>query len=83
MKPFRRQDRMRDSLHPPVNVRVVDSDGVEYAVQTVHERTDPDGMQHYVVIDAPDRQLVRILCDVLPGRTTIGFPGERFGLGER
>lgn len=79
MKPSRRQDRLRDSLHPPVNVRVVDSDGVEYPVQTVYVETDRDGIQHYQVVDAPDRQIVRVLTEVLPGFTSISFPAERFG----
>jgi hypothetical protein len=74
VKPTRRQDRLRDGLHPPVNVRVVDSDGVEYPVQTVYVGTDPDGTQQYEVIDAPDRQLVRILADTLPGHTAIRVP---------
>lgn len=77
MKPARRQDRLRDTLHPPVNVRVVDSDGVEYPVQTVHDYTEPDGMQHFLVVDAPDRQIVRILADVLPGKTSLALPIQR------
>jgi hypothetical protein len=80
VKPSRRQSRLQDSLHPPENVRVVDSDGVEYPVQTVYVETDRDGIQVFEVVDAPDRQLVRILADVLPGLTEIRLRAEQFGL---
>jgi hypothetical protein len=74
VKPLRRQTRMNDTLTPPVNVRVVGDDGLEYPVQTVYVGMEGD-VQQYEVVDAPDRvQVVGMKVDLLPAKTEISFP---------
>lgn len=78
MKPSRRQTRLNDALHPPVNVRVRGVDGVEYPVQTVYTGVE-NGNQVFEIVDPPNVRITNILVDVLPGQTEVVFPDFRAG----
>lgn len=73
MKPTRRQSKLNDALHPPVNVRVQGIDGTEYPVQTVYTGTE-DGQQVYEIVDPPRVRITNILVELLPPHTSVVFP---------
>lgn len=73
---WRRQNLLRDALHPPENVRVVVA-GVEHAVQTVYVESEPDGTQVYEVVDAPPGPVTQVLVARLPGQTSVRLPTGR------
>lgn len=73
MKPTRRQSRLNDALHPPVNVRALGVDGVEYPVQTVYTGMEGD-VQVFEIVDPPRVRCTSILVEVMPAKTSVVFP---------
>lgn len=71
--PTRRQSRMNDALHPPVNVRALGVDGTEYPVQTVYVGMEGD-LQVYEIVDPPAARITNILVEVLPAKTSVVYP---------
>ncbi|HVQ17876.1 MAG TPA: hypothetical protein VMT27_02425 [Actinomycetes bacterium] len=57
---------------PPVNVRLVLANNTEWAVDTVYEGMDADGVHQWRVINAPQAlEVVGLKIDKLPTMTSV------------
>ena len=57
---------------PPVNVRLVLANNTEWAVDTVYEGMDADGVHQWRVINAPQAlEVVGLKIDELPTMTSV------------
>jgi hypothetical protein len=62
---------------PPVNVKLVFSNGQEVAVDTVFVGQDEDGVNVWETINVPSAlQIVHVKVDKLPARTSVRISGR-------